>query len=105
MPLPCLHPAHRRALTPGLPPLRLIHPDNHGVFQIPSDACPSNYTAWKTDTYQELAPASLVSCTPRCCSPLGCKELPVAHPCDRRAAACRLASTCGGCRTRKETIG
>jgi hypothetical protein len=30
----------------------------HGVFQIPSIACPSNFTSGKTSTYQYLAAAS-----------------------------------------------
>ena len=30
----------------------------HGVFQIPSIACPSNYTSGETDLYKFLAPAS-----------------------------------------------
>ncbi|KAI3430454.1 hypothetical protein D9Q98_005049 [Chlorella vulgaris] len=32
----------------------------HGVFQIESDACPSNFTGFKSDSYQELAPVSLM---------------------------------------------
>lgn len=31
---------------------------DHGVFQMPTDACPSNFTGFATDTYQELAPSS-----------------------------------------------
>eukprot|EP00887_Chlorella_sp_A99_P000180 scaffold13.g180.t1 len=30
----------------------------HGVFHIPSDRCPSNFTAWATNDYRELAPVS-----------------------------------------------
>lgn len=30
----------------------------HGVFQIPSIACPSNFTSGETDTYKFLAPVS-----------------------------------------------
>lgn len=30
----------------------------HGVFQIPSILCPSNFTSEKTSTYQYLAPSS-----------------------------------------------
>ena len=30
----------------------------HGVFQIPTIACPSNFTAGETDTYKYLAPSS-----------------------------------------------
>lgn len=33
---------------------------DHGVFQMPTDACPSNFTGFATDTYQELAPSSTV---------------------------------------------
>ncbi|KAL4422733.1 hypothetical protein ABPG75_008930 [Micractinium tetrahymenae] len=31
---------------------------DHGVFQMPNDACPSNFTAYATDNYQDLAPSS-----------------------------------------------
>lgn len=30
----------------------------HGVFQIPSIACPSNFTSQESDTYKYLAPVS-----------------------------------------------
>ncbi|KAL4448937.1 hypothetical protein ABPG77_007654 [Micractinium sp. CCAP 211/92] len=31
---------------------------DHGIFQMPTDACPSNFTGFATDNYQELAPSS-----------------------------------------------
>ncbi len=33
---------------------------DHGIFQMPTDACPSNFTGFATDNYQELAPSSTV---------------------------------------------
>jgi hypothetical protein len=34
--------------------------EDHGVFQIPTDACPSSFTGFATDQYKELAAAGRV---------------------------------------------
>lgn len=58
--------------------------DDHGLFQIESDACPGNFTAWKTDTYQELAPVSkarLGAPLPHAAEQLGCRCHTHSHAC------------------------
>lgn len=35
--------------------------EDHGVFQIPTDACPSTFTGFATERYRELAAAGRVS--------------------------------------------
>ncbi|PSC73086.1 KRAB-A domain-containing 2-like [Micractinium conductrix] len=34
--------------------------DDHGLFQIPNDACPGNFTGFASNSYRELAPSSTV---------------------------------------------
>lgn len=34
--------------------------DDHGIFQIPNDACPSNFTGFASNDYKELAPSSTI---------------------------------------------